>query len=49
MAQKHICGQRRLLSNSSHPAIENGGDVKLSTLKRIADVLGVRVKDLFAD
>lgn len=31
------------------PAIENGGDVKLSTLKRIADVLGVNIKDLFSD
>ena len=31
------------------PAIENGGDVKLSTLKRIADVLNISVKDLFAD
>ena len=27
-------------------AIENGGDVRLSTLKRIAEVLGVSVKDL---
>lgn len=26
--------------------IENGGDVKLSTLKKIADALGVSVKDL---
>ena len=31
------------------PAIENGGDVKLSTLKRLADVLDISVKDLFAD
>lgn len=29
------------------PAIENGGDVKLSTLRRIADVLKVNIKDLF--
>lgn len=29
------------------PAIENGGDVKISTLKRIADVLGVDIKELF--
>lgn len=27
--------------------IENGGDVKLSTLKKIADALGVSVKELF--
>lgn len=27
--------------------IENGGDVKLSTLKKIADALGVDIKDLF--
>lgn len=26
--------------------IENGGDVKLSTLKKIADALGVSVKEL---
>lgn len=31
------------------PAIENGGDVKLSTLKRIADVLDISIKDLFVD
>lgn len=29
------------------PAIENGGDVKISTLQRIADVLQVNIKDLF--
>ena len=28
-------------------AIETGGDVKFSTLQRIADVLQVKVKDLF--
>lgn len=27
--------------------IENGGDVKLSTLKKIAEALGIEVKDLF--
>ena len=29
------------------PAIENGGDVRVSTLQSIAKVLQVKVKDLF--
>ena len=37
------------LQYRTNPAIENGGDVKLRALKRIADVLGVSVKDLFAE
>lgn len=31
------------------PAIEKGGDVKLSTLERIANALDVNIKELFSD
>lgn len=35
------------ISFNSLTSLENGGDVRLSTLERIAKVLKVEVKDLF--
>ena len=35
------------ISFSSLTSLENGGDVRLSTLERIAKVLKAEVKDLF--
>ncbi len=44
---RYELAKRAGLNYRTIPAIENGGDVKLSTLQRIADVLQVKVKDLF--
>ena len=44
---RYTLAKRAGLNYRTIPAIENGGDVKLSTLERIANVLQVNVKDLF--
>ena len=44
---RYTLAKRAGLNYRTIPAIENGGDVKLSTLQRIADVLQVNIKDLF--
>ena len=44
---RYTLAKRAGLNYRTIPAIENGGDVKLSTLQRIANVLQVNVKDLF--
>lgn len=41
-----LCKMTRL-SFPALTAIEKGGDVKLSTLYKIADALGVDIKELF--
>ena len=44
---RYTLAKRAGLNYRTIPAIENGCDVKLSTLQRIANVLQVNVKDLF--
>ena len=44
---RYTLAKRAGLNYRTILAIENGGDVKLSTLQRIADVLQVNIKDLF--
>lgn len=46
---KYKLAKKAGLQYRTIPAIEKGSDVKLSTLKRLADVLQISVKDLFAD
>lgn len=46
---KYQLAKKTGLQYRTIPAIENGGDVKLSTLIRIAIVLNVKVKELFSD
>ena len=46
---KYQLAKKAGLQYRTIPAIEKGSDVKLSTLKRIADVLDVSVKELFTE
>lgn len=46
---KYKLAKKAGLQYRTIPAIENGGDVKLSTLIRIATVLDVKIKELFSD